>query len=151
MEFTEHITTSASRDDAWAALTDVTDWPRWTTSMREVRPLGADAISVGNKFRVTQPGLPRAVWTVSEVRPGEAWLWSNSSPGMRSVAFHRLETNPDGTVEIAIGIRLTGLLAGLIGTLITGKTRRYLKLEAAGLKAASESAAARAASGSAAG
>lgn len=140
MEFTEHITTDAGRGASWGALTDVTSWPRWTASMREVRPLDGADIVVGNRFQVTQPGLPRTVMRVSEVLPGESFVWSTSSPGVRTDAFHRLESNPDGSIEIVIGIRQTGALAGLVGALIAGKTRRYLKLEAAGLKAASETA-----------
>lgn len=139
MEFTEHITTSATRDSAWAAVTGVTAWPEWTTSMREVRPIDADRVAVGNRFRITQPGLPKAVWQVDEVTDGESFSWIYNVPGVRTVAFHRLDSNPDGSVEIVIGIRQTGPLAGLVGALYGGKTRRYLKLEAAGLKAASES------------
>jgi hypothetical protein len=54
------------------------------------------------------------------------------------VAFHRID--PDGdAVRISIGLRQTGPRAGLVGRFIDAKTRRYLKLEAAGLKAAAES------------
>lgn len=141
MEFTEHISTSASRDNAWAAVSGVTTWPAWTRSMREVRPIDADRVGVGNRFQITQPGLPKAVWQVDEVTYGESFTWTYHAPGVRTVGFHRLDSNPDGSIEIVIGIRQTGPLAGLVAALYGGKTRRYLKMEAAGLKAASESAA----------
>lgn len=137
MNFTEQITTTAGRADAWSALTAVTTWPDWTPSMRVVEPLDSPAIVVGHRFRITQPGLPRIVWTVSEVREGESFEWTAKSPGVHSTAFHRLADSPGGTL-ITIGIAQTGPLAGLVGALLGAKTRRYLGLEAAGLKAASE-------------
>jgi hypothetical protein len=143
MKFAEQITTTASRQDAWAAVAAVTTWPDWTASMREVRPLGPASLAVGHRFRVTQPGLPPVVWEVTEVRAGESFVWTNRSPGVHTVAYHRVRTDPGGATEIAIGIDQTGPLAWLVGALIAAKTRRYLKLEAAGLKAAGEAAARR--------
>jgi hypothetical protein len=140
MEYAERITTAASRQDAWAAVAAVTTWPEWTASMREVRPLGSARVEVGNRFRVSQPGLPPAVWEVTEVREGESFVWTNRAPGLHTRAYHRVATGADGSTEIAIGIDQTGPLARLVGALTAAKTRRYLKLEAAGLKAAGESA-----------
>jgi hypothetical protein len=137
MDFSEQIHTGAGADRAWAALTTVTTWPLWTASMRSVTPLDGLEIAVGHRFRISQPGFPTIVWQVSEVVAGESFTWTNSSPGVRSVAFHRLTALPDGT-EITIGVHQTGPLAGLLSVFTAARTRRYLKLEAAGLKAASE-------------
>jgi hypothetical protein len=138
MNYDESITTTAPADRAWAAISGVTTWPNWTTSMNEVIPLDGPELVVGRRFRVRQPGLPSIVWRVSEVTDGESFSWEASSPGVHTVAFHRID--PDGdAVRISIGLRQTGPLAGLVGRYIDAKTRRYLKLEAAGLKAAAES------------
>ncbi len=138
MEYAESIVSTAPRDTCWSALSEVATWPQWTASMTEVAGLDGPNLKPGNRFRVTQPGLPKAVWEVTEVKEGESFVWVNRAPGVHTVAFHRLTARPDGT-EIAIGITQTGPLAWLVGALTAGKTRRYLKLEAAGLKAASES------------
>jgi polyketide cyclase/dehydrase/lipid transport protein len=140
MHFSERVTTAATRHDAWSAVTAVTTWPQWTASMRDVRPLGPAGIAVGNRYQVTQPGLPRIVWEVTEVRDGESWVWASRSPGVRTVAYHRVAATPDGGTEIAIGIDHGGPLGWLVGVLTAAKTRRFLALEAAGLKAASEAA-----------
>jgi hypothetical protein len=66
---------------------------------------------------------------------------------VHTVAFHRLEANPDGGTRITIGLDQTGPLARLVGALTGARTRRYLALEAAGLKAASEDVAAGGATG----
>jgi hypothetical protein len=110
--------------------------------MTEVRPLDGAALRTGNRYRIRQPGLPPIVWRVTEVRDGESFVWEAHSPGVHTVAYHRLAANPDGSTRITIGIEQSGPLAGLVGALTAKRTRRYLEMEAAGLKAASETAAA---------
>jgi uncharacterized membrane protein len=138
MRFEQTITAGAPRTRAWEALIDVTTWPRWTKSMREVRPLDGDALTLGHRFQVKQPGLPTLIWRVSEVAVGESFTWESRSPGVRTSGFHRLATNPDGTTQITIGVDQSGPLAGLVSLLTGSRTRRFLAMEAAGLKAASE-------------
>jgi len=86
-------------------------------------------------------------WRVTEIRDGESFVWEARSPGVRTVGFHRLDANPGGGTRITIGVEHTGPLAGLVGALTGARTRRYLELEAAGLKAASEDVAAGGAAG----
>jgi hypothetical protein len=138
MEFSEHISASADQEHCWAAIAGVTTWPQWTKSMRAVEPLDSSSLAVGNRFKITQPGLPKVVWQVSEVSEGQAFTWVSKAPGVRSVAYHRLSPNADGTMEITIGVTHSGPLAGLVSAFTKSKTERYLKMEAAGLKAASE-------------
>ena len=87
------------------------------------------------------------MWRVTEIREGESFTWEVRSPGVHTVAHHRLSRNPDGTTEIELGLHQTGPLAGLVGLFTAAKTRRYLGLEAAGLKAAAEAVAAGAGTG----
>ncbi|MEV4813198.1 SRPBCC family protein [Micromonospora avicenniae] len=138
MDYAETVVTAAGRGRAWAALADVTAYPRWTPSMTSVEPLDGPALAVGSRFRIRQPGLPVNVWRVREVREGESYVWEAHAPGVRTVAYHRLESEAGGATRISIGIRQTGPLAGLVALLISAKTRRYVRLEAAGLKAAAE-------------
>ncbi len=138
MDYEETISTTARADHCWAALEDVTTYPRWTASMSVVEPLDGPALRPGNRFRIRQPGLPTTVWRVSEVSPGASFAWEAHAPGVHTVAHHRVDRQPDGTTRIRIGIRQTGALAWLVGLFTAAKTRRYLRLEAAGLKAAAE-------------
>ncbi|MGR6320204.1 SRPBCC family protein [Micromonospora soli] len=138
MDYSETITTPAGLDHAWAALTDVTSYPRWTASMSTVEPLDGPVLQPGNRFRVRQPGLPTVVWRICEVVPGSSFAWESHAPGVHTVAHHRLDRDPDGTTRISIGIRQNGALAWLVALLTAARTRRYLRLEAAGLKAAAE-------------
>jgi hypothetical protein len=138
MRYEETITTTADRACAWAALTAVRDWPQWTKSMTSVDPVDGNGILVGNRFRVRQPGLAPMVWRVTRVDDGESFVWEARSPGVHTTAFHRVSANPDGGTQISIGIEQSGVLARPLGALLGGKFRRYLAMEAAGLKAASE-------------
>lgn len=138
MEYAEATTTTASPDRAWQAVTAVTTWPQWTKSMTSVQPLDGSDLAVGHRYRVKQPGFPPVVWKVTELRDEQEFTWVADSPGVRSVAFHRLDPTTDGGTRISIGVRQTGPLAGLLRLLTAARTRQYLQLEAAGLKAASE-------------
>lgn len=140
MDYEETTRTSAELAHAWTALSQVTSFPRWTASMESVTPLDGEELAVGRRYRIRQPGLPPTVWRVSEVRAGEAFTWEASSPGAHTTAYHRLIRNPDGSTQITIGLHQRGALAGLLGLVIGRKTRRFLTLEAAGLKAAAEAA-----------
>jgi hypothetical protein len=143
MEYDETASASASLDRAWAALSAVTAYPQWTASMTTVSPLDGDDLVVGRRFRIKQPGMPPLVWKVSEVREGESFTWEARSPGVRTVGYHRLSRAADETTQITLGLRQTGILSGPVRMLMGSRTRRFLKLEAAGLKAAAEAAAAK--------
>ncbi|MFE9690235.1 SRPBCC family protein [Micromonospora sp. NPDC005806] len=145
MDYAETITTTAGLDPSWAALENVTTYPEWTASMSTVEPLDGPALQLGNRFRVRQPGLPPVVWRVCEVKHGASFAWDSHAPGVHTVAHHRVDRQPDGTTRISIGIRQTGALAWLVALLTAARTRRYLRMEAAGLKAAAEAGAAAAA------
>jgi uncharacterized membrane protein len=138
MEMSTSINARADLAHAWQALTDVTSWPEWTTSMTSVERLDDGLLAVGSRARVSQPGMPSLVWEVSEVRDHEEFTWTTHSPGVRTSGRHLLHSNADGTTRITLEIRQSGPLSGLIGALTGRRTRRYLALEAAGLKAASE-------------
>ncbi|SBT44350.1 SRPBCC family protein [Micromonospora narathiwatensis] len=142
MDCQETISTTASIEHCWAALEDVTSYPRWTTSMSAVEPLDGPALRTGHRFRIRQPGLPATVWRVCELNPGTSFAWDAHAPGVHTLAHHRLDRQPDGTTRIRIGIRQTGALAWLVALLIGPRTRRYLRMEAAGLRAAAEAVAA---------
>lgn len=138
MEYEQSVRTSADPGRAWAAVADVTAYPRWTASMTNVSPLDGDALAVGHRYRISQPGLPINLWQVTDVREGESFTWTSSTPGVAMEAYHRVATLPDGGSEITAGLRLTGPLAGIVGRLTGKKIRRSVDMEAAGLARAAE-------------
>ncbi|MGC4890496.1 SRPBCC family protein [Micromonospora sp. DT227] len=139
MNYAESIITTASTTAAWAAVADVTGWPEWTASMSEVVPLDRPTPDRGSRFRIRQPGFPTTVWRVYDLQPGASFAWETHAPGVHTYAYHRVEAQPDGTTRISIGIEQRGALAWLVALLTAARTRRYLRMEAAALKAAAES------------
>ena len=77
------------------------------------------------------------MWEVTALDEGSSWTWEQRSPGGRTVAVH--EVHPDGDRTL-VRQRLDqqGPVGSLIGRLMRGTTKRYLELEAQGLKARSE-------------
>jgi len=141
MDMRTTTTTTADLEHAWAAVIDIDSWPRWTPSVRSVHRLDDGELRVGSRAKVKQPGMPTMTWQVDELREFEVFTWKTASPGVRTTGVHRVTTNPDGTTEITLEVAHRGPLAGLVSALTGGRTRRYMKLEAAGMKAASEASA----------
>ncbi|HEY1179527.1 MAG TPA: SRPBCC family protein [Phytomonospora sp.] len=138
MEFTATATSTAPAAACWAALTDIADWPNWTASITAVDPVDDGGLAVGRRYRLTQPGMPVLTWTVTRLDEGEAFDWEARSPGVLTVGRHRLRPDGEGT-RIDLGVHQSGPLAWLFGLIGGAKTRRLIAMEAAGLKAASES------------
>ena len=128
---------SAPPEVVWAVLSDVESWPTWTASITSVRLLGPDPLQVGSRVRSKQPRLPASVWIVSELVEGERFIWTATGPGVHTRASHRVVRTSDGS-RATLSIDQAGVLGRLVGRLFGGLTRRYVAMEAAGLKQRSE-------------
>lgn len=122
----------------WDVYTDVERWPEWTASVERVVALDGPSIEVGKRFEIKQPRMPKLVWEVTEVAPGSSWKWRQRSPGGTTIAYHEVAGGPDGTTLVRQGVDQRGPLGALVGLLMRRTTRRYLELEARGLKERSE-------------
>ncbi|MHA6624285.1 SRPBCC family protein [Pseudonocardia sichuanensis] len=129
----------ASAERVWAVLADPESWPRWTESMREVRLLDGD-LGLGSRVRIVQPKLLPMEWTVTEVVPGAVLTWIAAGPGLRTTGTHSVRSRPDGTARLRLGLTHRGLLAPVVAGLYGRRSRRYVELEADGLRAAAEAA-----------
>ena len=140
------IDIDATPETAWSVLVDVEQWPTWTASMNRVTRLDSGTFDLGSAVRVEQPRLPATVWRVTAFERGTSFTWTARSPGLETGARHALIPR-DGGVSVVLEIQQSGALAWLVGLLTSGLTRRYVEMEAAGLKQRCE----RGASGTAAG
>jgi uncharacterized membrane protein len=129
----------ASMAQVWTSLADVEKWPAWTESMREVRWLDGGSLKVGGRARVKQPGMPALVWEVSELEPGSSFAWRTSSAGVKTVGLHVLSAvGPDKTA-ITLRIEMSGALSPIVWLLTGSRSKRYVRMEADGLKRFAES------------
>jgi uncharacterized membrane protein len=123
---------SAPADTIWSVLTDVARWPEWTASIRSVELLSEQPLRLGSRVRIRQPKLPTAVWEVTDLQPGRAFTWINRSPGMTSTGIHEIVGTPDAPA-VRLVIDQSGPLSFLARPFLP-LTRRYVEMEAAGLK-----------------
>jgi uncharacterized membrane protein len=142
MHLEKSVDAKADLASAWTAITDVRTWPRWTASVTSIELLDDGPLRLGSRARVRQPRMQPLVWQVTALQDEREFTWTTTSPGVRTIGRHLISRNPDGSTRITLELHQTGMLAGVLGALLGRRTVRYLDLEAAGLKAASEDAAA---------
>jgi len=137
VDFQTTIDISAPAEVVWSVIADVERWPEWTPSVTSIRRMSQAPLAVGQRALVRQPRLPPAVWTVTTIDPGRSFTWKSGAPSMRVLAHHGVE--PAGTGSRAtLSLTFAGLLGGLLAKMTAGINRRYLALEANGLKRRSE-------------
>jgi uncharacterized membrane protein len=122
----------------WDVFSDVERWPEWTTSVTRLVALDGPGLVVGKRFEIKQPRMPKLVWDVTDVTPGEAWTWVQRSPGGVTVARHEVIPESDRRTRVQQQLDQRGPVGAMVGLVMRGMTKRYLELEAAGLKARSE-------------
>jgi len=142
MELSTSVEAAADLASTWAAIRDVESWPRWTGSMTSVERLDDGPLRLGSRARVRQPGMRALVWEVTAFAEQAEFSWTNRSPGIHTVGRHLVHQRGDGATRITLELHQTGPLAGLLNLFIGRRNRRYLELEADGLKRASEAVAA---------
>jgi uncharacterized membrane protein len=134
------IAIDAPIEVVWAVFTDVERWPTWTRSVTSVELIDGP-MRLGARARIRQPRLPTVVWEVTKWEPGRSWTWTAKSPGARTEASHVLTASGSRTIAEQ-SIIPSGPLGRLAALVWRSLTRRYLAMEAAGLKQRSEQVAA---------
>lgn len=132
------IEIDAPADVVWTVFADVEHWPDWTASVQRLVGLDGPDLRVDARFRIKQPRMPDLVWEVTEVDPGAAWTWVQRSPGGTTVASHEVVVISPGRTLVRQRLDQRGPVGAVVGRLTRGMTRRYLDLEAQGLKRTSE-------------
>ncbi|GAY19347.1 SRPBCC family protein [Mycobacterium sp. shizuoka-1] len=132
------FTIDAPPELVWEVFTDVEHWPDWTPSVTRLTGLDGPQLAVGRRFSIKQPRLPRLHWIVTELTPGAAWTWVQRAPGGFTSARHEVGAAPGGGTLVRQELEQRGVLGSVVGALTHRMTRRYLALEAQGLKACSE-------------
>lgn len=127
------IDVAAPPEDVWRVMEDVETWPRWARSMTSVRRSATGPLLVGERVKVRQPGIPAAEWTVTAVERGASFTWVSRRPGVTTSATHVVAPTRNGS-RVTLTIEQHGPLAAITGVLLGGKVRRFVEIEAAGLR-----------------
>lgn len=125
---------SADLKHVWAVLADVRRWPEWTASMTSVQPVEPGPIGPGSKVQIRQPHMLPAIWQVTEFEPETSFTWVANTRGVTTVAWHRLEADGGRRTRAIVGVRQHGPLAGMVALLSGRLIRRYVTMEAEGLR-----------------
>ena len=136
---TDTITIAAPIAVVWAVYSDIEQWPGWTASVTTARLDPRGPLAIGSRASIKQPRFPRVTWTVTALEPQRSWQWANHSVGAHTTADHRLTPLDSGSTKVDLSIDQRGVLGRPIGWLVKRTTRRYLRMEAEGLRARSES------------
>jgi uncharacterized membrane protein len=134
VNYGNEVEIDAPSDVVWEIFTDVERWPEWTASVSEATALDGHGIAIGRRFAIKQPRLPLLVWQVTAVTPGASWTWSSRTFGAQSVAVHEVAPAGTGRTVVRQRVEQRGVLAAVSAVLMGRLVRRYLALEAAGLK-----------------
>jgi Polyketide cyclase / dehydrase and lipid transport len=140
MEFECTVEVAAEPATVWAVMSDVERWPQWDPAVTAVERLDAGPLAVGSEARIRQPRLPSQRWRVTELEDGRAFVWEARSAGVRTVGWHRIAAGEQGRSVVTLGVRSTGALARVVDLFAGSLTRRYVAVEAEGLRRRSESA-----------
>lgn len=134
MRLDRTVAIAASRQRVWDVMSDVVRWSEWTASITEIRPLDGEKLALGSRVETRQPHLPCAIWRVTDFKPGEGFVWESRAPGARTVGGHWITAEDGAICGVLVTVDQTGLLAATIRPFVSPLTRRYMEMEAAGLK-----------------
>ena len=137
MHFEISVDIDAPAETVWNLLKDVESWPEMTASITTVEILDKP-FALSSRARVSQPKLPEAVWTVTAFTENKTFTWETSAAGVTTTAAHDIIPKPDGTVSVRLTLDQKGALAPVVSVLTGRLTRRYITMEANGLKAKAE-------------
>jgi uncharacterized membrane protein len=132
-----------SAEDLWEVVSAVESWPSWTDSISSVRLVSTGPLGAGSQIRVKQPGMPAMTWHVERWEPGSGFAWVARTPGLRVVADHLVTIAGERQSQLTLVVEYQGVLAGAVGRLWGKRTRRFMDMEAEGLKGRAESGASR--------
>lgn len=135
--FVETRSIHAPVDRVWQVMTEVDRWHEWTPSITRITRQEASPLGLGSRVVVKQPKLLPAPLTVTAFAPNQSFTWEGKSPGLHTIAHHRVEATGDGC-KATLVLEFHGLLSGLVARLAGDLVARYVRWEAEGLKARSE-------------
>ena len=138
MRFEKSIDIDAPQQRVWDVLSDVAAWPQRIETVDTVEFLTPVPITRGSRVRLKQPKLPEGTWEITVWDAPSYFEWTQKTGGATTVAGHRVEALGDGRARLTLTVDMRGLLIPIIALFYRGLTKRYMKVEAEGMKRAAE-------------
>ena len=135
--FSTTIEIDAPAERVWQVMSDVERWPEWTPSVTSVTRTSGGPFGLGSTADVKQPKLAKAHFVVTAWDPPNGFDWIAKNPAVTAVGRHWIERTATGA-RVRLAVDFSGPLAAVIAWLYGGLTRRYVRMEAEGLKRRAE-------------
>ena len=136
-DFTIQVEIAATPARVWEVMSDGERWAEWTPSVTSVQ-IFDKPLRVGSRAMIRQPKVPPGMFRITALEPGKSFTWATGIPGiLYAHARHVVEPTPGGA-KVTLALRFDGLFGGVMGNRMAELNRRYLAMEAAGLKRFSE-------------
>lgn len=132
------VSIASAREAVWRVLATVTDWPTWLPTVSSVEALDGRPLALGARYKIIQPKLRPAIWTVTNLEPPRRFAWQSRSQGVLVVADHMIEDLSPGKSNVLLRISFSGLLTAPVGWFARSVMESYLAQEAAALKLKAE-------------
>jgi Polyketide cyclase / dehydrase and lipid transport len=136
--FEVSIPISASPEDVWNVLCDVKSWADWSPTVDNIDCLDSTLLCVGSRYRVFQPKLRPAIWTVTSMDPPLGFAWTATSPGMTMTADHVVSKIGPGMTELTLSFVFEGWLGAIMGRIFGRIVKDYLAKECQALRQQAE-------------
>lgn len=140
MRFERSIVIDAPQRRVWDVLTDLEAWPQRIETVDAVELLTPAPLAKGSRVRLKQPKLGEGTWDVTVWDPPSYFEWTQTTGGITGTAGHRVEALGEDRSRLTLTLDMRGLLIPVVALFFRGLTKRYMDLEAEGMKRASETA-----------
>ncbi|HKO33794.1 MAG TPA: SRPBCC family protein [Candidatus Limnocylindria bacterium] len=140
MRFEKSIDIEAPQHRVWEVLSDLEAWPQRIETVDIVELLTPAPITRGSRVRLKQPKLPEGTWDVTVWDAPSYFEWTQKTGGTTSIAGHRVEALGDDRARLTLTLDMRGLLIPIMMLFYRDLTKRYMNLEAEGMKRAAETA-----------
>lgn len=140
LEIVRKVQIQAPAEVVRAICCDVERWHEWTESISGIKALDQGPFRVGARYRVSQPKLLPAVWTVEQIDPDRGFAWVSKAPLALARGEHWVDPRKEGGCEATLRLQFSGLVGVLIGRAFRKLSEHYVTLEAEGLRRRAESA-----------
>ncbi|MGB3828133.1 MAG: SRPBCC family protein [Ornithinimicrobium sp.] len=108
------VSTTASPAHVWGVLADISAWPSWSASVVSVVPESSDPEvdpdGEHSAYRIEQPPLPHALWTITDWRAERGFTWQTRGASSVMSVTYALRARQAGT-EVWVDLTWSGAMA----------------------------------------
>lgn len=133
-QYSTSISINADQESVWKVLSDVAHWSEWTPTVTKVEVFDTPELKLNNHYKVFQPKLQPAVWTVTVLTPPSNFNWESRMPGMHMLAEHIVRAVSATQTEVTLSFAFQGFLGEIMGRLYRQMVESYIATEAQSLK-----------------